>query len=278
MINHFRTLLLNRASNDFSYPAYYAEEFVDPDYQPLPLPEPYGSIRRILFGENADRLYENYRAREYVSIVGSSRLREVLTAFDSRLTHTAEQVSPLVPCYAWQVAQGYCETMQWRLLGDYSRTHDPILDRKWRIKLLSNSALTIRTATGEDQTLDYEWEAGLPLGRRVIKPIELPGSDLHFLFHESDIFPEGYGPTVWLTVISRPLKTCLDVLDDLNSVAQDNETLLRDLFGESSGRNREEPWQTFYNCFYSHPSRILQLAGVLSAYVYGLESLRHGSL
>lgn len=87
MINHFRTLLLNRSGEEAGVSAHLGDEYVPTWYRAVPLPSYLTSVRRLLFGAAPDRVYLNYRVRQCLSLMHSSELAEFVTHLDSRITY-----------------------------------------------------------------------------------------------------------------------------------------------------------------------------------------------
>lgn len=87
MINHVRTLLMNRTRE--GYPQDYpGEEYIQPDFIPKKLRLELQLIHRQLFGVAPDRLFLNYRVRQLLTIMHSTELVEFIYDFDPRVTYT----------------------------------------------------------------------------------------------------------------------------------------------------------------------------------------------
>jgi len=266
MVNHFRTLLLNREPSIASFPAYYLEEYEPVDFRPLSLPNDLLTVRRALFGENSDRLYENFRAAQYIALLAGSSLSEYLTTFDPRVTLVAKE-SLFQPLSAWRIYNTNNQTVTWQLLGDARVCNDTQLERKWRIRLLTSSTLYI----AHDQTtttVSYEWDSHP--GLRISKPVALPGTELFFSFSEGYSFLDNDGPLAELTIVRRPALSCVNIYERVSSLPAE---ILNNVFSVYHGDGQQEPLLTFRNCFMEHPSVIYRFGGLLLAYVYRLQRL-----
>ena len=87
MINHIRTLLLNRDGNHGYGYDYPGEEFVLPTFRVKAVPTFLNGALRMLFGSNPDRLFLNYRMRQIMSLLHSTELEEFVLRLDSRVTY-----------------------------------------------------------------------------------------------------------------------------------------------------------------------------------------------
>jgi hypothetical protein len=88
MINHFRTLLLNR-KRDFR-PVYgdHGEEYIPEEFEQLELPADLVRIRNVLLGEYGDPLYENYRMAQYLTLIHThATLWQYIVEHDDRITY-----------------------------------------------------------------------------------------------------------------------------------------------------------------------------------------------
>ncbi len=85
MINHVRNLLMNVSSSSQS--DLPGEEYVPVDFRPRLLTPTAAAARRILFGSSPDRLYLNYRLREYMTLLHTTELAEFVTDLDPRVTY-----------------------------------------------------------------------------------------------------------------------------------------------------------------------------------------------
>lgn len=100
MLNEARTLLLNAAP--VAYGMYVGEEPIAADFKPASLPDYLLRVRQEFFGSTPDREMLNYRARQLMTLVHRSELKEYLKDFDSRVTYDLNQnvygtVQPFLP-------------------------------------------------------------------------------------------------------------------------------------------------------------------------------------
>ena len=81
MYNHFRTLLLNLpyAGN--------AEEHIPTTFNGIILPEPLSSIYKLLFPDGTSRYYKRFLVQNYLQLIESAGISNVLTNIDPRITY-----------------------------------------------------------------------------------------------------------------------------------------------------------------------------------------------
>lgn len=91
MINHARTLLLNRDGNARPEPTFFLEEYVDPDFRALELPFNLASIANVLIGSQADDYYANYRLWQYMKMLHSTDLVSYVYQLDPRVTYLKDR-------------------------------------------------------------------------------------------------------------------------------------------------------------------------------------------
>ena len=91
MINHARTLLLNR--DGVGHHGYVGEEYSPTEYHAVELPSFCHNVRLALFGQQPDWLMYNYRARELMQMLHATELAGFVTDLDSRVTYSFDNLS-----------------------------------------------------------------------------------------------------------------------------------------------------------------------------------------
>src|SRR5512137_2784346 len=90
MINHARTLLLNKDGNKRPGADFYLEEFVDPSFRALSYSQELTELRAVLVGRSPDDGYLNFRLRQYMTLLDSTEFVSYVTALDKRITYTGQ--------------------------------------------------------------------------------------------------------------------------------------------------------------------------------------------
>jgi hypothetical protein len=87
MINHARTLLLNKAYKDNHITRDTGAEYVPLEFVPVRLSNELKLLRRVLFGSNPDARFINLRVRELMSYIHQTELADYVHALDHRMTY-----------------------------------------------------------------------------------------------------------------------------------------------------------------------------------------------
>lgn len=86
MINHARTLLLNKPRSRMHY-SDYGYEYVPTDFRPVVLSSTLTNIRQLFFGANPDNYFLNFRVNELMSYIHTTELAEYVYKLDPRVTY-----------------------------------------------------------------------------------------------------------------------------------------------------------------------------------------------
>lgn len=90
MVNHCRTLLLNRPASYFEDVP--GSEYIDPNYVPITLTTAMQTIRDILIPNGVDKFVENYVAGVVMTVLHHPELEPYVLALDSRITYDVTSV------------------------------------------------------------------------------------------------------------------------------------------------------------------------------------------
>lgn len=248
MINHFRTLLLNRSAPSYSTRA--GEEYIPDDFVSLAnLPTYLQNIRTALYGRNPDWLFENYRTKQYVSLVHNTELERFITDLDSRITYDPNDTE-----FFRGVFGPHTGKEGLRFIGE-----PPAPDAsgqstlRWKVELIDGDIASIEQITPVNSafTLNYNTE---PLINGLWLQFSAP-----------------YG-TIWTAEYNRRPEYSLGEI--MAGVESSTAQYWNQLFGVGSARASEEPWKTFRNLWLFHPEMPYKLGGFLLAYVYALDLWR----
>lgn len=248
MINHFRTLLLNRSAP--SYLSRHGEEYIPEEFSRLEnLPSYIQGIRTVLFGPSSDWLFENYRVRQYMSVLHSTELEEFVTALDSRITY-----DPWNPEFFSGVFGPRINKHGLRLVGSLPPPDDSgQCIFRWKITLTGPTTADVEQITPKYPVREVEYKT---------TPIA-PG-----LWMQTDETP---GTNWTVEYFRRPERSLGEIVAALKSgTAQ----YWNDLFGVGSPRAETEPFKTFRNLWLNHPELPYKLGGLLLALVYATEARR----
>ena len=249
MINHARTLLLNRDRHGLAGPW---EEYVDPNWARRPLTPYLQSVWRILFGDNPDSEMLNWRASQYMQILASTDFGAYVTALDARISYTLPKIIdeteiPLVTVVATH------ETPAISVIG--VPTDDPgngRMTRSYALELLGDNTVQITdNGSGVVTVVDPDINAQVAIGQ----------SGLAFLMD-----PAGEVGRRWLVEsIALPTRTLVDIMDDLKRVPDSH---IDQVFGPGA-----EPFVSFRKLWRDSRGFAHKLSGLLLAWIYRQEML-----
>ena len=315
MINHARTLLLNKSANNYQ-PDTLGEEYVPAGYSALTAPDCVQTPYRIIFGTNPDKVFLNYRLHELLNLIHNTELNEFLYKFDSRVTYWPRLAKPFFSGGIRGVLSkvGGYDLSRLAIVG--AVTANNILGmamHEYVIKVTYENneehALVTEVAKNETVSVPISWVAGFNNGGPS-NLISLPGTDLLIQF--SSVVPTtvyqlqleedpGYlllenGDRIALTVGTDSMPLMYQPVEAMNAeilaqwylqvYAQPNNAvsdilpklaaLGEPLFLELFGLGNSEPLQTFRNIWFEHPISAYRLAAFVLAMIYRMEARRTG--
>lgn len=263
MINHARTLLLNR--NGATHMASeLGGEFVPADFRAITLPTYIKNVRAALFGADPDLLMQNYRLRQLMTILHATELVEFLTDLDPRITYSTTGTSPFYNELFGITVRKLDDTVgTLHVLGqpDPPDTRGRAINQ-WKITAVAGSRAQVERQTAPLSSAQYEYDLVDGLGT----PIDLPGSLLQF-----QLSGVTTGETWLVESRARPTDELGSIVEDLKSVG---ESTITELFGLGTVKQNTEPFRTFYNLWHDHPELSYKLGGLLLALIYRTNEVR----
>jgi hypothetical protein len=154
MINHIRTLLLNRSgSHGYGY-ACPGEEYVPPTFQRRVVPSFLRGALQALFGATPDRTFLNFRMWQLMTLLHSTELAEHVYAADPRVTY-------------WPVVTNSFMS-SWGTTVDFYAGDAPTL--YWSGEQLASEGMG-RT--------EWQWDVGLLVGAGIQIVSQVPAGALY---------------------------------------------------------------------------------------------------
>lgn len=258
MINHARTLLLNKSGNTSPSPTFYGEEYVPTAYKAVILPSELLQVRRALFGAHPDDAGLNYALWQYMRILHSTEFEEYVYALDPRVTylHAKSLVDydygPSVLTNAealWFVGKPK--------LGDT----DGRLQENWEIKQLSLTTYELRNMYTGTITTDT-----VTITNNITALMPIPDQPECFVSVDTNAATV----TDWfITYIAAPTQA-MDPTSRAAQLSQVGAGIMAELFP-----NRE-PFKIFKALWEQESRFAYKLSGALLALIYRTEELRRG--
>jgi hypothetical protein len=270
MLNHVRTLLLNRAANEVPPGPEFGglgEEFVPENYQPVELPGGLQAIRQVLFGQNPDRYMLNYRLYQLLTLLHSTELDEHVRLPDPRITYRPGRNRVLLQSSEFRPhvqpaaqTEGALDVSGMPTAPD----RDGRLFQQWRVRLISSQTLEatdLQTSMVPGFLRTYSspalWSADGP-------GVLLPNSQFRIRLSEAEA-----GDSWRIHVLRRPQES-------LGALAYRLRQLPRTALLPVLGAETFEPLLTWRNLWQSHESLPYQLGGLLLLLAYRMDAIRHG--
>jgi hypothetical protein len=261
MINHARTLLLNRKGEIIPSGFRASEEYV-PVYSPVELSSALSAVYSILFGTAPDYAGKLYRTAQYMAVLHSTEFVEYVTDLDSRITY--DPSDPGLLSLSWGLTvTSTASAPALTVLNDW----DPPdftgrMEHQWIVTATGSNTIEVRNVwTGELLGLVLSFGADGASNR-----FPLPGSD----FEARISAPLGLTASqrweiLYRVPLTRGLGQIVEAVKGLSGETLDG------LFGVAPA----EPYLTFRNLLNGHKALPFQLSGVLLALVYRMEALRN---
>lgn len=257
MINHARTLLLNRDGASRPVPSYFLEEYVDPSYAALRLSTALSAFHVTLIG-GIDDAAANYRLWQCTRILHSTEFTDYVTALDPRVTYLHDRSIVDEPFGARASAlDDDAASLDVFFEGQAVAGSPQTLYREWLLELSGSILRSTHIRTGEVRedsvSLTDELTASVPLAGQTGLLVRLRGS----------VLPAS---AQWQVVsLSRPEGDLSDLQESLGGVA---ERYSAEFFG------MQEPYRTFKELYDKHAYIQYRLSGLLLTYVYRAEEVR----
>jgi len=262
MINHVRTLLLNRSSTEVGA-GQFGYEYVQPNYQAVRLPSLLFNLVRTLFGSAPDVAGMNYRLRQYMPLLHAAEIVQYTLMDDPRITYDLtddrlfrEPHKPLVGLQygstqaSFVIPDGSLETdtgkleYQWAVIGSDFSTYG-------LIELAPN---TVQAPNG--------WANGLS------NPLPLPDSGGISVCLSGSNMPAS--DSFQISLLKKPKTAITDIPGILEHVL--TEGVAEALFGAGT----PDRFKQFADWWYHSEQLHFRLAGVLLALAHRTDLVRQG--
>jgi hypothetical protein len=257
MINHGRTLLLNRAGDARPDSTYFLEDYVPADFRPVELPDALLRVYEALIGEAADDAYANFQVWIILRAIHATEYASALTDLDPRITYLRERD---IPDFGFKILSTDQPAVD---VHPSAQFYQAAVRRKfyhrWLMTMGAASLMLITDMTGEGITQQ------LVTGTTdLTDPIILTARDS--LSVRLGSYPVPLGAHWDLQGILQPptgLPQIVTALEQLGSLVED----------EILGSN-QNPYPIFKKLWKEHILLHYRLAGYLLGYIYKVEEAR----
>jgi len=260
MINHGRTLLLNKPGAFRPAPTFFLEEYVPESFSGLNLPGYLITIRNVLMGDGSDDAFENFRLWQFMKLIHATEFEAYLTALDPRITYlTDRSIVETKNTYTASPSNVQAQAVPIFFVGDPSYSSAiPRLEKAWEVTV--TSALEVKSVNLKDGAVR---EVVVDIVEGLTSPITLAGEKDFSMRIQADPLP---ADAKWLVqTFSAPHGDVLELLDPLSRLGS---AVLFNLFDSS------EPYKSFRDLWEKHFQVHYRLAGIILAWIYRAEEVR----
>lgn len=259
MINHARTLLLNRDGARRPPPTFFMEEYVDPGFSTLRTTGALGTVYSALIGLGADDAFANYRLWQYMNVLHSTEFASYVYALDKRVTYLHDRSAvrqssePVV-----QPLNTQAVGVQLSQVGTLFTEQMKRLQYDWIVESLDAS--TVRTTSQPD---NQKADSAVTFVDGLSSLVVMAGQKNFFVKISNPSMPVG---AKWKFSVFSNAVFDLSVLETaLHKLGDDS---LATLFGS------QEPFKTFKQLWDKHCFMQYRLSGFLLAFIYRMEEVR----
>jgi len=258
MINHARTLLLNRAGSKRPAPSFFGEELVPTAFGPVVLPSELLTVRQVLLGSNPDDAGLNYLLWQYCRILHSTEFEDFVYALDARVTYLHEKT--LVDYPFGPVVDNNGDALQFQgtpALG----ISEGRLQESWKIeRLLDTSYRLTNMYTGQISL------ASVNVTNGVTDFMAIPGHSSYRV----RVFVGAVDTGLWYVIYTAKPQSTLDPITLAGQLNNTSAAVKQALFPA------REPFKTFASLWEYESRFAYKISGALLALIYRTEELRVG--
>lgn len=261
MINHARTLLLNRSGANRPANDFYLEELIEPTFSPILLAQDLAETHRTLVETGCDDAFANFRLHQYMKLLHGTEFEKYVTALDARVTYVRPVYSSLKKSSRSISAINALATgIVGILSGTIELLEAPRLFNTWNIEVLSATEVTTKHL---ESGLTNQSTISIISGQT--SPFPLAGQSNFFARLSTAAPPVGGRWRV--ESFEEPTDDVTDVIARLEGLSPGAKA---DLFPP------REPFKTFKKLWEHHALVPYRLDGLLLAFIYRVEEVRTG--
>jgi len=258
MINHVRTLLLNRSGSERPGADYFLEEYVPPAFGALELPTYLQTLHDALVGAGADDAWANFRMRQYTTVLHATEFVAYVLDLDSRVTYLRERSTLDTVAETEVTGLNVFATTTHNVGSLAPSANQPRLLYEWNVQMLTPlQARTTDLRTGESADRTLSVTNGLS------SPVVMAGQESLGIMIENPVIDAAWK----VSSFAPPPQDLSSLMAQLRVTG--GATLARLFAGD-------EPYATFKELWEKNAVFAYQLSGLLLAFAYRAEDIRVG--
>ena len=242
------------------YGGFLGDEYIPPEFVSLTLPGAITIIRNYLFAAEPDRVFLNYRVRQYLTVLHSTDLEQFLLELDPRITYnvdTADMFDDSV--FGLPKIEGLFFLDE---LG--SPDAGGKCFHKWRLTRRAPTVVGVERQSPPVQRSFRAFTIENGLSSRIL----LTGSGASFRLQDG-IF--GIGSVANVSAYARPTRELGDIESELLGLGRE---AIWEVFGVGTPQAANEPFKTLWNLWRQHDQLPYRLGSLLVALILQTEEYR----
>ncbi len=263
MINHARTLLMNRSGANQSL-AGLGEEHIPDTFKAQALPGWLKSYHAAVFGAAPDNTYLNFQVDRLLRLVHKTDYESYLFGQDSRITYAPRAESAFNEVdYAltWSTSDPFIVGVN--RVGDLiASAAQGRMHYQWSLVLAAGGAVTVTNLRSQETASVNAFNASTP---QLSSLIPLPGYDISVKLDLLTGAAAAWTGTAYVNTLLRPTEELHSIVSRVASLAAFRNNLF--------GTDRVEPYLTFSG-LWDQDTFPEKLAGFVLALIYRLEAYR----
>lgn len=243
-----------------SYGGFLGDEYIPPEFVSLSLPGAITTIRNYLFAADPDRVFLNYRVRQYLTLLHSTDLEQFLLELDPRITYDVDATDMFDnSVFGLPEVEGLFFLEE---LG--SPDANGKCSHKWKLTRRTLGVVSVERQSSPAQYTLQPFTVTDGLSSRIV----LVGSGASFRLQDG-IF--GVGSVARVSAYARPTRALGDVESDLLSLGREP---IWEVFGIGTPQVASEPFKTLWNLWQRHDQLPYRLGSLLVALILQTEEHR----
>lgn len=261
MINHARTLLLNKSGAMRPPVDYFLEEYIPEDFTPVVLTGGLVRAHDVLIGRNADKAFENYRAWSLMRILHSTELASYVTALDPRVTYLRERDVTRLYGTSALARNGAATGVAVYQVGTPTATFSgQKIHFRWVVTATDPNSVQIL-----DMEAPGEMTTTVSGSSNLTNPVSLPNQPTMDI--RIGAYPLPTGASWEVSTLIAPTEDMSELVTKLESSGAD---VLADVLGSSTA----EPYATCKDIWDTSALTMHRLAAFTLAFIYRVEAVR----
>lgn len=242
------------------YGGFPGDEYIPPEFVSLVLPGAITTIRNYLFAADPDRVFLNYRVRQYLTLLHSTDLVQFLLELDPRITYDVDAADMFDDSvFGLPEVEGLFFLEE---LGSPDASGKCF--HKWKLTRRALGVMAVDRQSSPAQLSFRQFIIEDGLSSRIV----LIGSGASFRFRDGAF---GVGSVARVSAYARPTRELGDIESELLGLGKEP---IWGVFGIGTPQAASEPFKTLWNLWQRHDQLPYRLGSLLVALILQTEEHR----